>query len=165
MVHFPPSRWHGLKGFLERELAAACRARHYSAPHPVKISGDKFKTPGMIKPTQRLGVIRYLSKAMNPNEVFDAGVEMLSLAEFLGIKPKPHSPLPCKRVGWSENIGEKARKTAGWRDKGDILSLASALGRKARTLPSPVSELIPGIEYEVRAAVARELQRHFQSRF
>lgn len=128
LVHIPRERWHELKPKLKEHLF---KAGHFTDPQAVEITGDKLSTPGMIHASQRLGLLTYLGKAINPKEMIPVGAGIIPLSEFLGIRPEAQARLPCMRVSWSQNIGEKARKDAGWRDMKTLLDLANALSDRA----------------------------------
>ena len=127
MVHLPKERWTELKTDMELNLRAFCARRGYTDERTVKITGDAFKTPGMIHKSQRLGVLAYLAKAMNPSEMIEIGTGRKLLAEVLGIDTQPQASVPCMRVGWSANLNEIVRKAAGYRDTNDVLRLADQI--------------------------------------
>jgi hypothetical protein len=124
MVHFPEKLWKELKPELERHLRAACATWGYTDCRVVKITPDAFSTPGMISQSQRLGVLAYLAKGMNPSEMIEIGTGRKLLAEVLGIDTQPQASVPCMRVGWSKNLNPAIRKAAGYRDTDDVLRLA-----------------------------------------
>jgi hypothetical protein len=132
MVHIPPLRWQELKQPLEDFLEGVLKARGYTDANLVKITGDAWKTNGMVHETQRRGLLRYLGKAMNPDEVINDGLGLTKLSDFLGIWTEAQASVPCKRVGWTQNIGEKARRTAAWDEIRDVLRLAQAPPDRAR---------------------------------
>ena len=127
LVHIPQERWGELKPALESHLQAVLKRHGYTDPNPLKITGDRWNTPGMVQATQRIGLLRYLAKAMNPNEVLYTGAGVRHLHDWLGIEAEQQASVPCKRVGWSEKIGEAARLRAGWRDSEDVLRLSELL--------------------------------------
>ena len=124
MVHLPWRRWTKLKTDMELNLRAFCARRGYTDERTVKITGDAFKTPGMIHKSQRLGVLAYLAKGMSPSEMIETGTGRVLLAELLDIDPQPQASVPGNRVGWSANLNEIVRKAAGYRDTDDVLRLA-----------------------------------------
>jgi hypothetical protein len=127
VVHLPSapaSRWIELKPKLEKQLKAACKRWGFTDPRAVDVTGDKRNTPGMIYPSQRHGLLRYLAKAVNPEELIATGAGKVALHKMIGIRPRSQLPLPCKRVGWTQNIGEATRRAAGWEDIEDVLRLA-----------------------------------------
>jgi hypothetical protein len=130
LVHVPPARWKELKRPMQQYLSEACRRWGYTNSRAVLITGSDH-TSGMGLPQQRLGALVYLFKSMNPSELIQTGAGVVPLHKFLGVEPKPHAPLPCKRVGWSENIGVAARKASGWKDHDDVLSLARSVRGRA----------------------------------
>ena len=89
-------------------------------------------------PSQRLGLLSYLSKALNPDEMVPTGAGMVKLSEFLGIRPENQTSVPVKRVGCSENIVPKARKEASWRDTDDLLRLAEQVRGAMLKVKAPV---------------------------
>ena len=124
MVHIPPARWKELKLPLQRHLARECGLTH---PTAVMITGDRGGTRGMVTSKQRFGLLRYLAKPIDPDAEIPTGAGSVQLSTFLGITPEAQSPLPCKRVGWSENIGLKAQQRADYKGVHDILALSEAL--------------------------------------
>jgi hypothetical protein len=128
VLHIPEDRWTTITIPLERYLQ---EAGGFTAENAVKITGDKFNTLGIRTDKQRIGLIQYLSKTLNPNEMIATGCGTVPLVTFMGIKPAPHAPLPCKRIGWSENIGPTARKRADYRDMKTPLEVAACFPAKA----------------------------------
>lgn len=124
MVHLPWQRWTELKPDLEQHLQGACAKWGYTDKRTVMITGDAFKTPGMIHQSQRLGVLAYLAKGINPSEVIETGTGQVLLAKLLDIDTQPQASMPCMRVGWSANLNEAVRKAVGYRDTDDVLRLA-----------------------------------------
>lgn len=124
LLHIPRERWAELTTALEHHLHDAGGFTEASAVHIAR----SF-TPGMIHRTQRLGVLQYVAKGINPAELIPGSGGVL-LSKFLGIDPKPQVRIPCKRVGWSENIGAGAREQAGHSDTSDMLRLAASLPLK-----------------------------------
>lgn len=121
LLHMPREHWGVLAAALEHHLHKAGGFTETSAVHVRRSS-----TLGMFRQTQRLGVLQYLSKGINPAELIP-GSDGVLLSTFLGINPKPQVVIPCKRVGWSENVGPGARKEAGYADTDDVLRLAASL--------------------------------------
>lgn len=104
-LHLPATGWHALRAQLEHRLQVALS---FKSPTAVKITGGLGRNPGMTTERQRLGLIRYLGKALNPDEMVFTGTTQ-PLAEFLGIQTQRQAILPCKRAGYSENIGRSAQ--------------------------------------------------------
>ena len=70
------------------------------------------------------GFLRYMTKAMDPGEFRYVGHDKLVCAEVLGIHNRgPQGLIHCKRVGFSTNIGPKARAAAGWIERRDMLAV------------------------------------------
>ena len=124
LLHLPGERWATLTVALERHLYDAGGFTEASAVHITRSS-----TPGMIRRKQRLGVLQYVAKGINPAELVP-GIGGVLLSTFLGITPKPQVPIPCKRVGCSTSIGPGTRRQAGYTDTDDVLRLASSLPLK-----------------------------------
>jgi hypothetical protein len=122
MIHIPPDRWRKLGVELEQHLRRLCEKRGYTEPNAVHASKSCW-AGGMSKPGQRKGVLRYLSKGLNPNELFCDGWGFQKLTELIGVRPASQASLPCKRVGWSQNIGEAVRRKTGWRELTDVPGL------------------------------------------
>jgi len=79
------------------------------------------------------GLRVYLACGVTPNVELPTFGQLLA---FLGLDHKRGTPLPdgCKRVVWSENIGEAARKRNGWKDRRTMLELENCLNGD-RSLP------------------------------
>ena len=141
MVHLPnasPSHWRMLRIAFEKHLQDLCYRKWRMSANAVDVSGNGFNTPGMIHRSQRLGLLSYLSKALNPDEMVPTGAGMVKLSELLGIRAKNQASVPVKRVGCSENIGPKARKEASWRDTDDLLRLAEQVRGAMLKVKAPV---------------------------
>lgn len=127
VLHIPEDRWTTLRIPLERYLQ---KAGGFTAGNAVRITGNKFNTLGIRTDKQRIGLIQYLSKTINPGEMIATGCGTVPLVTFMGIKPAPHASLPCKRIGWSENIGPTARNRADYRDMKTLLEVAACFPTK-----------------------------------
>jgi hypothetical protein len=110
LVHIPLGCWEELSEPLRLFLHNAGGFTHRDG---VDIE-QTYDAPGARIPALRKGQLLYLGKGLAPAD-----------AEPLGIKAEPHAPLPCKRVGWSETIGETARKGAGHRPVADTADTAA----------------------------------------
>jgi hypothetical protein len=130
MLHLPAPRFRGLADALQQHLTRVLGLKDALRGwrKRLKITGDSYGTPGMITDRQNAGLIRYLSKSIDPSE----RVGQVPLADILGIEPKPHAPVVCKRVGTSENIGPKARLSSGWTDISDLQALRAYLNPPSR---------------------------------
>ncbi len=125
LIHLPQNGWDEIRASLEKYLIKQCKAWGYTDRHPVKITGNSL-TNGIATQDQRKGLLRYLSKSLNPDEVISNGGTVEPLSSFLGINLEPHCTLPTKRTGSTENISQAARKADGFEDLSDPLSLAEA---------------------------------------
>ena len=126
LVHLPRERWAELREGLERHLYSAGGFTESSAVHIKRMNN----TSGMKTINQRLGMLQYVGKGINPAEtIYIPGSGPVLLSQFIGITPVRQATLPqqCKRVGWSENIGPGARAKAGYNDTNDVLRLAASL--------------------------------------
>lgn len=123
-VHIPSKRWTSVKRKLEKHLLAA---GGFSNPRAVKITGDRNGGRGIVHESQRSGVLQYLAKGINPNEMVPTGAGTIPLPTFLGIRPQKQATIPGQRIGCTRNIGPAARKKAGYRDMSTLLELANAL--------------------------------------
>ena len=146
MLHFPSrnkEEWEAVRTSLTEHLQSYLTRRlDLSDPKAVFIN-PLWRNAGPDCPNQRLGLLKYLGKSLNPRELIATGFGTGKLSKFLGIVPKPHEPLPCKRVGWSANIGEAARLRDGFRDMKTKMDLARALPdtKKPKTKVKTKTEL------------------------
>ena len=125
-VHLPRGRWAELRRELQRHLYSAGGFTESSAVH----IGRMHNTSGMTTISQRLGMLQYVAKGINPAEtIYIPGSGPVLLSQFIGITPVPQATLPqhCKRVGWSKDIGPGERAKAGYNDTNDVLRLAASL--------------------------------------
>jgi hypothetical protein len=126
LIHVPDRRWSELTQGLRSHLLDALdfnADEERSGLIPIKMTGDKMGTNGMVTDAQLAGACRYLSKTLDPAEA--VGTERL--VDFLGVKAEPHAPVTCRRVSSSENIGYSARQVAGFKDISDVGALRAFL--------------------------------------
>lgn len=119
LLHLPAMQAHDLRLNLSRFLLNSFR---FNAPGAVNIKS----APGPI------GLVKYAAKALDPTETFLHGDGIISLVEFLGIKPEKQAAVPIQRVGCTHNLGWKQRSEAGFVDIGDILALQRAFAPKGK---------------------------------
>jgi hypothetical protein len=122
LIHLAPARWGSLASGLTKHLTTGlgfAPQGEVVGPKPILITGDKFGSRGMKTDSQIGGLVRYLSKSMDPGEAMGDQ----PLVEYLGIDTKPHAPVACRRISASMTIGPSARRRAGWQEIADVGAL------------------------------------------
>jgi hypothetical protein len=146
LLHVPPERWAAICPDLRAYLI---QAGGFRIPRAVLITGDRRGTPGMVTHAQNVGLIRYLSKGIDPDIVLPMPGGAMWLTDLLGVVPERQAPVLGKRVGASETIGPRARAAAGWAETRDIAALLRILDHPQFAAP----RLSPCARGLVRAAV------------
>ncbi|WP_374383803.1 hypothetical protein [Dongia sp.] len=82
---------------------------------------------GMLTPGMRSGFIKYVCKGYDPSAFRYYGADQQYFGHLLGLRYKKAGVVSGKRCGTSENLGQKARKLAGWTEITDLGELGSLL--------------------------------------
>ena len=122
-IHLPPDDWARRRVRLTKYVSERMGFRDSRA---LLITPYRLPNAGETTSHQRRGQMQYQLGSMDPNVELPTFGPLLA---FLGLKHKPGAALPngCKRVVWSENIGESARKRKGWKDRRTMLELENYL--------------------------------------
>ena len=132
-VHIPTDRWDELR---ERVVRCLMRRGGFTNLRAVKLTPDDGRTPGAATQNQREGLFFYLGGGLDPTEIADHPFEGRGrLVDQLGIAPKPGLSLPInlKRVGFSEDLGPKARRDNGtWVEKNELMEMVPDAARLKR---------------------------------